>query len=194
MLTPGIKYLFKTAIPVVLGPPVLAHALLILGSRYWQWPVLSPTPLLLTYIYILSLPTHLVIWNNFTRFKHTLAARRLGARTAPSVEGILPGNIDLLYKGMSADKDEYLGEPWLRPLKRHGTTFAVTILKDQKFCTINPKNIQKVLATDFEHYRKGGFIYDVLSSMLGTGVFTSDGELWQFHRKSRSSSTDPRAP
>lgn len=102
----------------------------------------------------------------------------------PRVEGVLPGNLDLLYKGFSADKSEYLGEPWLSPMRRLGTTFAVRILRDQRLCTLNPKNIQKILATDFEVYCKGKLFDGITESMLGVGVFNSDGDMWQFHRKS----------
>lgn len=66
-----------------------------------------------------------------------------------------------------------------------GTNFSIRILNDYRLCTMNPLNIQRILATDFEHYGKGNFVNAVISAMLGEGVFNSDGDLWQFHRKSK---------
>jgi hypothetical protein len=113
-----------------------------------------------------------------------MGARRLGAQLIPHLEGFLPGNIDLLYKGFSADKSEYLGELWLHPIRVFGTTFGIRIVKDHRLCTLNPRNIQKFLVAEFEGCRKGALFNAVTESLLGTGVFNSDGEMWQFHRRS----------
>ncbi|KAJ7054373.1 cytochrome P450 monooxygenase pc-3 [Mycena amicta] len=43
--------------------------------------------------------------------------------------------------------------------------------------TTEPEYIKIVLATDFANYEKG-----CMDSVLGTGVFNSDGEMWKFHR------------
>ena len=36
--------------------------------------------------------------------------------------------------------------------------------------------IQRILATDFEHFEKGPIFRDYMKSLLGTGVFNADGE------------------
>lgn len=182
-LTPGVQFLIKTGLPVVLGPSLFVHALLILISRFS--PAVAITPVILAYIYLLLVPACIFISSGISRYKDGLAARRLGARPIPRVEGILPGNIDLLYRGLSADKSEYLGELWLHAMKDHGTTFTISVLNDTRMCTLNPKNIQKILATDFETYRKGIMLNRIMEPMLGVGVFNSDGDMWQFHRKSQ---------
>jgi len=39
-----------------------------------------------------------------------------------------------------------------------------------------PATIQRILATDFEHFEKGPLFRSYMKSLLGTGVFNADGE------------------
>jgi hypothetical protein len=181
-VTPGVRFLITAGIPALLGPPVLVHAFLIPFSHFV--PTFTITPIILTCTYLFSFPLYVFLSTRASILREIWGAYRLGARVMPKMEGVLPGNIDLLYKGFSADKSEYLGELWLAPTRNLGTTFAIRILRDQRLCTLNPKNIQKILATDFEIYRKGRLFNDITESMLGVGLFNSDGDMWQFHRKS----------
>ncbi|KAF8585826.1 cytochrome P450 monooxygenase pc-3 [Ramaria rubella] len=180
-ITPGIRFLATTGLPAIFGPPLLAHAFLIMVSHLTSTQFLTSATLTCTYLF--SLPAFVLISAQISLLKETIGALRLGALVVPRVEGRLPGNIDLLYRGFTANKPEYLGELWLDPIRRLGTTFAIRILHDQRLCTLNPKNVQKILALDFEAYRKGNFFNKIMESMLGVGVFNSDGEMWRFHRK-----------
>ncbi|KIJ47973.1 hypothetical protein M422DRAFT_226077 [Sphaerobolus stellatus SS14] len=107
-----------------------------------------------------------------------MGARRLGARIMPRVRGWLPGNSDLIIKGLTSGRKDYIGEFIVGIFDSAGET-----LGDDRCFTRNPKNVQKILATDFENYRKGPFFANITEQLLGTGVFNSDGEMWQFHRK-----------
>ncbi|GJJ15855.1 hypothetical protein Clacol_010133 [Clathrus columnatus] len=104
-------------------------------------------------------------------------------RHIPELQGKWFGNLDILFLQMSSPHKNYIGEMWIPIVKNLGTSFSVRILNDYRLCTMNPLNIQRILATDFDHYGKGKFFNDITSSMLGQGVFNSDGDLWQFHRK-----------
>jgi hypothetical protein len=183
-LTPGMRFLITTGIPALLGPPLFMHALLISVAHFTS--ALSLTPTILTCTYIFSFPAYVFLSTRISILRENWGAYRLGARVMPRVEGALPGNLDLLYQGLSADKSEYLGELWLSPIRNLGTTFAIRILRDQRVCTLNPQNIQKILAIDFETYRKGKLLNNIMETVLGVGVFNSDGDMWQFHRKSPS--------
>ncbi|KAG8734304.1 hypothetical protein FRC12_018563, partial [Ceratobasidium sp. 428] len=48
--------------------------------------------------------------------------------------------------------------------------------------TTEPENIKAILSTDFASFEKGLAFRDKVFSVLGTGVFNSDGEMWKFHR------------
>jgi hypothetical protein len=186
-VTPGLHFLATTLIPVLFGPPLIVHALLILISQ--RWSALSITPGVLLCVYLFSLPVFQFISSRVTRIKVALAARRLGARVAPRADGVLPWNLDLLLKGVTSQNADYLGDPFLSAfnLVKGGTrnTCTLEILGDDRFLTMHPENIKKVLATDFDNYRKGSLFNSIMEPMLGVGVFNSDGEMWQFHRKSR---------
>jgi hypothetical protein len=180
-VTPGVYFLITTLIPVLFCPPLVVHSILIFISKYWS--VVSVTPGALVCVYLLSLPVCLSAASWLRRIKVALAARRLGARVAARADGVLPWNIDLL---LADNKSLYLGDPLLEAFKLAGgtSTCSLEILGDDRLLTMNPDNIKKVLATDFENYRKGSLFNGIMEAMLGVGVFNSDGEMWQFHRKS----------
>ncbi|KAF8585830.1 cytochrome P450 [Ramaria rubella] len=185
-LTPGLYFLITTLIPVLFGPAILVHALLILFSQFWPSSIVTPiTPSTLACIYAFSFPIYGHITSRLYRLKVALAARRLGARVVKRIDGSLPWNIDLLVQGFTASRTDYLGDQvlsgWGSVEGEH--TFSVEILGDNRIITMNPRNIQKILATDFDMYCKGSLFNGVMESMLGIGVFNSDGDMWQFHRK-----------
>ncbi|KAF8481444.1 CYP63 cytochrome P450 monooxygenase-like protein [Gautieria morchelliformis] len=172
-VTPGVYFLVTTLIPVLFCPPLV------------YWSVVSVTPGVLVCVYLFSLPVCLSAASWLRRIKVALAARRLGARVAGRADGVLPWNIDLLVQGITINKSDYLGDPILGAFKLAGgtDTCSLEILGDDRLLTMNPDNIKKVLATDFENYRKGSLFNGIMEAMLGVGVFNSDGEMWQFHRK-----------
>jgi hypothetical protein len=63
-----------------------------------------------------------------------------------------------------------------------GSLFNAYILWDSDIFTVEPEHIKAVLATDFTNFEKGPVFQAKMRSVLGTGVFNSDGELWKFHR------------
>jgi len=96
--------------------------------------------------------------------------------------GKYPGNIDLLWSNYFR-KDLYLGDGFARAVDAYGTSFANNILGDYRIITIDPQHVKQMLALDFDSYEKGPSFRKLTFSVLGNGVFASDGELWQFHRK-----------
>ena len=47
----------------------------------------------------------------------------------------------------------------------------------------SPENVEHVLKTAFKKYEKTDMLTATLNELLGNGIFTSDNELWKFHRK-----------
>ncbi|THU87636.1 cytochrome P450 [Dendrothele bispora CBS 962.96] len=45
-----------------------------------------------------------------------------------------------------------------------------------------PEHIQRIFATDFGNYVKGERFQQAMGSVLGVGVFNSDGDMWKLHR------------
>lgn len=49
-------------------------------------------------------------------------------------------------------------------------------------CSADPSNVKHILATDFESFGKGAKFHAMLETFLGSGIFTTDGDLWKSHR------------
>jgi hypothetical protein len=45
--------------------------------------------------------------------------------------------------------------------------------------TIEPDYIKRMLATEFDNFEKGWQFTSPMESLLGNGVFNSDGEMWK---------------
>ncbi|KAJ7694542.1 cytochrome P450 [Mycena rosella] len=63
-----------------------------------------------------------------------------------------------------------------------GPVVNMQVLWIDTIITVWPEHIKHVLATDFNNYVKGTRFQYGMDSVLGTGVFNSDGEMWKFHR------------
>jgi cytochrome P450 len=64
---------------------------------------------------------------------------------------------------------------------QHGTTFK-TSLGRIVIITIEPRNVQAILALKFKDFDLGSPRNKAMSPLLGQGIFTSDGQLWEHSR------------
>ncbi|KAF7356091.1 Cytochrome P450 [Mycena venus] len=93
----------------------------------------------------------------------------------------------------------YIGDGLTEVLDELGPIINMRVLWMDSIFTTCPEHLKIILSTDFNNYVKGmkGFIHPNrvdsyrsqgerfqygFSSVLGTGVFNSDGEMWKFHR------------
>ncbi|KAG1750532.1 cytochrome P450 [Suillus paluster] len=97
-------------------------------------------------------------------------ADRLGARLIPRVQGKWPGNLDKIVNTVLRSENEYLGTIL-------GPTINSRLLWEDIILTTEPQHIKTILATDFDNYVKGVHHRCSADSVLGTGVFNSDGKL-----------------
>ncbi|KAF7291833.1 Glycosyltransferase family 39 protein [Mycena chlorophos] len=67
--------------------------------------------------------------------------------------------------------------------KKYGFTVRVKMLFEERVITAEPAYIKAILATEFDNYWKGPVDEHRGISLLGTGVFNVDGEMWKFHRQ-----------
>ncbi|XP_044505204.1 cytochrome P450 704C1-like isoform X1 [Mangifera indica] len=63
------------------------------------------------------------------------------------------------------------------------TTFRLISFFRSDVYTAHPPNIEYILKTNFGNYGKGSYNYDILTDLLGDGIFTVDGEKWRRQRK-----------
>ncbi|KAJ7563655.1 hypothetical protein O6H91_03G119000 [Diphasiastrum complanatum] len=58
--------------------------------------------------------------------------------------------------------------------------------------TVDPKNVEYMLSTNFLNYPKGRTFCERFSDWLGNGILNADGEIWKRHRKIASYEFSPR--
>lgn len=72
---------------------------------------------------------------------------------------------------------------WTRSLfKKYGRTFQVTNFGKEFIFTIDPANIQSVMALDFESWGLEPLRLPAVDPFMGPGVFTTDGAFWNHAR------------
>ncbi|KAF7369356.1 hypothetical protein MVEN_00264200 [Mycena venus] len=173
-LTPGVHFLTRNlVVPGTLL--VLTHrAAAQFGFAVPLWTVL-----------LASISAHIVfiVARIFaTQRYHELDAKRMGARLAPRLKGKWPGNFDFISKLMQAYDTGYLGDELYELIDSMGPVVNVWAGWENIIFTVVPEHIQIILATDFNNYVKGHRFRGAMESVLGNGVFNSDGEMWSFHR------------
>ena len=70
-----------------------------------------------------------------------------------------------------------------RRFEEVGDTFSVVTLGRKLWITRDPENVKAILATNFKDFGIGKRL-NALGALLGQGIFTSDGTLWEHSRVS----------
>lgn len=65
---------------------------------------------------------------------------------------------------------------------REVSTFTYNILGQKIFFTSDPKNIQALLATQFNDFALGPVRHAIMGEVLGDGIFVQDGKKWEHSR------------
>ncbi|KAG9093817.1 hypothetical protein FS749_013684 [Ceratobasidium sp. UAMH 11750] len=185
-LTPGVSFLLAT-IPVVSIPPLAIY--LVLGfisyhAKYQlaQWYIATELQRIVTTIAILVI---CLCCRRVSRgFSRKRDRRSLGLDVveAPSLKTKLPWNLDFIQDGIRARETEYIGDAFLKYLDTLGHTFNLKLFDADQLFTCDPECIKAVLSTDFSSFEKGDVFKAKMQSVLGVGVFNSDGPMWQLHR------------
>ncbi|KAG8724544.1 hypothetical protein FRC11_002070, partial [Ceratobasidium sp. 423] len=79
-------------------------------------------------------------------------------------------------------KTDYCASPWVKLSREYGYTFNLGLFGEDQIMTFEPENIKTILSTDFNNYEKGSLFREKMDSVLGTGIFNADGDMWKFHR------------
>ncbi|KAI9871473.1 MAG: hypothetical protein M1830_003848, partial [Pleopsidium flavum] len=96
---------------------------------------------------------------------------------------MLPFGLDRIRTAIKADQNKSFPEFVIQRFAEVGAdTFQFNILGNQGYFTVDPKNIQAVLATQFNDFSLGPNRRDSFFPLLGNGIFTSDGKGWEHSR------------
>ncbi|KAG1895877.1 cytochrome P450 [Suillus fuscotomentosus] len=177
-LPPGIVYLIS-CLPQLLLPPTIVYGLnricdFAFGVSLQGW---SQIP-----AYVLSFPALFTCSVLAANYHDRRQAAMHGAVLPPMFPSRLPGSLDLLAALVQNFKIGYMGELMEKQCNTLGHTFNMRVLFENRIFTAEPEYIKAILATKFTSFAKGPMFSDQVNSLLGTGVFNSDGDVWKFHR------------
>ncbi|RHZ48508.1 cytochrome P450 [Aspergillus thermomutatus] len=129
-----------------------------------------------------------LLWVLVSRWQHAQNARRLGCGPTPLYPSD-PLGISVLKEALAADKAKKLLPMIERRVAlmsdregRYVTTFRFRQTGREIYFTTDPKNVQAILATQFKDFELGAPRRQAVHSLLGTGIFSSDGEEWSRSR------------
>jgi cytochrome P450 len=70
---------------------------------------------------------------------------------------------------------------------QYGKTFRARIGGKDLILTADLENVKYFLQTNFTNYQKSNILKEVMTDMLGQGIFNNDGEAWKEQRQTASS-------
>lgn len=125
---------------------------------------------------VLSLTLLRSVSNNI---RHARNARQLRTRDPPLRVNRLPLGFDFLRRLLRATAEGRIAEEMVSVYKETGAkTLKLHVLGRTQFYTMEPKNIQAMLATQFSDFSLGKSREISLRPMLGRGIFTANGPYW----------------
>ncbi|KAG8906270.1 hypothetical protein FRB99_007207 [Tulasnella sp. 403] len=118
-------------------------------------------------------------WAEYIEWKE---AKAHNAIPLPPLRGKWPGNFDMLLDLVKSLDEEYAVQYLNDQAAKHGNLYKLRFLGEDLVITLNPNHMKQIMATDFPIWVKGRKFDFPTRSVLGTGVFNSDGDMWKFHR------------
>ncbi|KAI0772037.1 cytochrome P450 monooxygenase pc-3 [Trametes elegans] len=132
---------------------------------------------------IFSVPVVYVARYHLRRWRVRRAAARAGAVLPPEWRGEAFGGVDIVKRTVNGFQNGYLGEGFWDRIDELGHLHAITALGETTYATNDAHVMKSILATNFADFEKGEEFRDTVNTVLGMGVFNTDGELWKFHRQ-----------
>jgi hypothetical protein len=120
--------------------------------------------------------------------RHAQNAARLGCKPPARRPIKLPFGIDLAWRVMKASQERRVPDMFLEVYEELGwpKTWVQYFLGSDTISTVDPKNIQAILATQFNDFAIGRIRRLNFLPVLGNGIFTVDGRAWYVWRDAMS--------
>ncbi|OSC98998.1 cytochrome P450 monooxygenase pc-3 [Trametes coccinea BRFM310] len=177
-LPPGVPFLIRRLF-FNLAPATAILAASRLLEVVFQ---LRPPTVAIIVIALLSIPALYILRIVLHEWHVRRAAARIGAVLPPRWEGRSIGNMDILDHVMERFYKGYITDGVWDKMGELGYLYAISIMWDTSYFTTDANVTKAVLATEFLDFEKGDEFRDSMGTVLGTGVFNADGEMWKFHR------------
>lgn len=126
--------------------------------------------------------TGVKIWQRSRVFaRHKAIAAQHACKSPPRLINQRPFGIDRLEQIFRADAESRLMELFLFHFRLWGTTLEQKFLGTLAFGTIEPRNLEAILSTNFQDWSLG-LREQVMEPFFGSGIFTQDGKAWETSR------------
>ncbi|KAG6885432.1 hypothetical protein C0993_001749 [Termitomyces sp. T159_Od127] len=179
-LTPGIAFILYQIYRLALPSVIFGYALKVLSNRgVFGGNILPTWAAVLGSLFFLPIITAIRII--IKDFDDRRQAAKLGARLARRIDGKAIGNIDLLATLRRLWDTGYIADGFINHVGEGDPVVNLRILWSDMIFTVWPEHIKTILATDFPNYEKGKRFQYSMSSVLGSGVFNSDGDMWNLN-------------
>lgn len=132
----------------------------------------------------LGLTIHQVCNAIFVRpFLSSRKSKALGCGAIPLERTKWPLGLDMVRAGLKADREQRTPDFVTRRFLDIGRwTFRISILGTSNIITAEPKNVQAVLASQFNDFEMGRARKTNLKAVLGRSIFAVDGQAWHSAR------------
>ncbi|KIM75713.1 hypothetical protein PILCRDRAFT_827008 [Piloderma croceum F 1598] len=178
LLTPGVIFLTRSAVSLLFPCSIMVAVRYSLSHHF---DIHVPMPVLVATI-VIVLPCVAYARYGLVQMHQRRRAAALGARIASPLAGKWPANLDHLAALVKSAEGGYPAEFVWRYIEDYGTVHDINILWESEIWTYEPEHIKIILSSEFPNYVKGSTFGAATQSVLGTGVFNSDGDMWKFHR------------
>ncbi|KAF5341462.1 hypothetical protein D9758_013949 [Tetrapyrgos nigripes] len=175
-LPPGIDLLAKYVLPRALGRPLIVFGIL----KLVQYQLGAIWPIWCWVIPVLC--AHPAVWlfsGLRDRYRRRREAAALGAIFPPKVQ---ESGFKIAKALGESTLTGYTGDVAHEWSKQYGNAYSFSAFGTYRVMTTEPEHIKAILATQFDDFHKGPLEEDQWMSLLGLGVFNSDGDMWKFHR------------
>ncbi|KAL1713598.1 cytochrome P450 [Schizophyllum commune] len=179
MAPPGVVFILRVFSPLIYPSLVGYGCLRVLENvREVELPGWA--------VAVTVLLAHPLLWiaqSVLAHIRNRRKAAAAGAVIPPLVRSRLPFGISHLLTSRSTAKKGLFADvinSWAK--KVDSNVFRIEIMGDARIITLEPDHIKAILATQFEEFEKGPVVIEIGQSLLGQGVFNSDGDMWKFHR------------
>lgn len=110
-------------------------------------------------------------------------ARELGCKEPAFEHARLPWSIDRVRAALQANKEKLLPDHFMRRWENMGAnTWRYSVFGQTNVNTVDPRNVQAILATNFGTFDLGPQRARAFWPLLGNGIFTQYGLAWRHSR------------
>ncbi|TLD33749.1 hypothetical protein PspLS_00228 [Pyricularia sp. CBS 133598] len=116
--------------------------------------------------------------------QNRLSAYRLNCGSVPAEPSKWPLGIDTVLRGLHADKEQRMPDYVASRFAAMGRyTWRISVLGTSNIITAEPRNVQALLATQFDDFSIGDARTTNLKILLGRSIFAADGAAWHGTRE-----------